>query len=217
VIDLSSGFVLPLMHHLVKKRALGLFPAVAANVASADDYFRRPAFLPAPRIMTEAALQPSRNADRDRPKLAAEFFGVELCVPFGELIHVFLVCWMRFFKRASWPGLGSSVRWNLVREQLSFRLRSFPPSSCLHEIDYGTENVFGGLEKSAVDSDFVRGKTDDDRPVLCEPNAEMWVEPQADKNAPEIIGRLPRRLELQRKLELKCAKANQSTERSKQR
>jgi hypothetical protein len=78
VIDLPAGFILPLMHHLMKKGMLCLFPSVTANVASADDYFSRTAFLPAPRIMSETALQPSGHSNRYRPQLAAEFLGVQL-------------------------------------------------------------------------------------------------------------------------------------------
>jgi hypothetical protein len=57
VIDFTSGFVLPLVHHFVKKRVLGFFPAVTADMPPADDYFGRPTLLSFPRVVSEPAFQ----------------------------------------------------------------------------------------------------------------------------------------------------------------
>jgi hypothetical protein len=109
--------------------------------------------------------------------LAAELLVVQLCMSFRELVNEFFVCRMRLLERTARPRLGARVRGNLVREQLSPRFSAFPARSCLNEINHGTENVLRRFEKTAVDSDFVRGEADDDYPVLCEADAVMRVKP----------------------------------------
>src|SRR6476469_7447002 len=111
---------------------------------------------------------------------------------FAELVNELFVCRMRLLERTTRPRLGTRVRGNLVREQLSPRFSAFPAGSCLNEINHGTENVLRRFEKTAVDSDFVCGEADDHCPVLREPNAVMRVESHSQKNATEVVCRLRR-------------------------
>jgi hypothetical protein len=94
---------------------------------------------------------------------------------------------MRFLESATRTRLCSRMRRNLVSEKRSSRFRSFAARSCLNEISHRAENVLRRFEKSAVNSDFVRGKADDYCPVLRQPNAVMRVESQAEENTTQII------------------------------
>ena len=96
------------------------------------------------------------------------------------------------------------------------RVRAFFPCTRLNEIDDCAEDLLGCIEKAAMDANFRSRVTDNDSPILRQPNRESVVEPKPLKDSSQIVGVARTRLELQRKLKLK-PKSDQAAERSKQR
>ena len=63
VVERMSGFILPLMHHLVQQRVQRLLPAMPPEMADADrDLADRRARPRRRRVVAEATLHPPRDA-----------------------------------------------------------------------------------------------------------------------------------------------------------
>ena len=77
MIDLHPGFRLPLVYHLVKQRMLHFRPVVSPDVVSADANFPRLAGLGIYRQLTQSALHPARETDRDIAQTSTEMELVE--------------------------------------------------------------------------------------------------------------------------------------------
>src|SRR5205085_2806166 len=86
VIDRVTGFVLPLVHHLMKQRVTRLLPPDAANVAPAQRDLRRLAVRGA-GVVSEAAPHAPRDAKRDRFEPAVKMLDVVARMPSRELRH----------------------------------------------------------------------------------------------------------------------------------
>src|SRR5690242_21898205 len=75
MVDDEPLLILPLVHHLVQKRVHRFVPAIAANVAAADNDLRLAAFCRG-TVVAESAAHPSRDADWNLAQLGAAPFGV---------------------------------------------------------------------------------------------------------------------------------------------
>lgn len=135
----------------------------------------------------------------------------------NELSDVRLISGMRLLQCPLRRCCGASVRRNSIREKHPAGECAFASRPCRYELNYREKSFFRRLKKSAMNSDFARRKAYDDSSILRQPDFVVPVESKSDKNPSKIVTRSRRRLELQRKLELKSANPDQPAERSKQR
>src|SRR5262249_22286477 len=83
MIERMTGFILPLMHHLVQQCVQGLLPAVPSEMSHADRDLADAAT--GRRIVPEAAFHAARHPHRYGAQRAAEQLTVVARVPLGEL------------------------------------------------------------------------------------------------------------------------------------
>src|SRR5690242_8112377 len=175
MVDDEPLLILPLVHHLVQKRVHRFVPAVAANVAPADNNFRLAAFCRR-TVVAESAAHPSRDAYWNLAQLAAEPLVVVGAVPLRELSY------QRHVR-----GMGL-LRGALATRRFRFGDRKFQDGATrrvardarpsVHEGDDRLPHLLTRLEEAVVDAKLTAAVADDYRSVRGQ--SHPILRPQAE-------------------------------------
>src|SRR3954471_9208419 len=151
--------VLPLVHHLVQQRVQCFVPAVAADVAAADDDLGLATFTRG-AVMAKSALHAPRNAYRDGAQRSAEALVVVDGVQARELAYERDVGGIRPLRSAPamWSDAGPRHR---ELEDRPSRGVARHPGAAGDEGDDRSPDVLPRLEKAVVDAKLSAAVADD--------------------------------------------------------
>jgi len=195
MVDRASGFVLPLMNHLVEERMQHLVPSMPAKMAPTDRDFAWSSLLRG-RVVSKTALHSPRYTHRHGLELAAEVFVVEPSMPRRETL-------------GSWFVLGTSA---LAAHRATRRVDDVGDDASLCGAPFGACSTFDERDDRLVDFDrrvevslmhakFVRAEADHDVAVARQLATRDPLEPQRAQEREQLV-RVARlgRIEFQREL-----------------
>jgi len=174
VIDDEPLLILPLMHHLVQQRVQRFVPAIAPNVAAAQDDLRLAAFARR-TVVTEAALHAARDANRHLAQHTVESLLVVGLVQPHQLAN------QRHVGRAG--PLGRALLARKVGRASNWKLQNRPPGFVAHDtraaVDEGDDrlpHVLAGGEEAVVDAQLATAVAHDDSTIRRQANAILRAE-----------------------------------------
>src|SRR4051812_21402697 len=154
-----------------------LVPAIAPDVPPADDDLGLAA-LGGRAIVTEPALHPSRDANRDLPKQTFEPLVVVVAVPARQLAYDGKVGGIGLFARTSPPCWIRDSR-NRELKDGPARLVANDTRPPMHEGDNRPPHFLVRFEEAVVDTELAAAVTDYDRPVAGESHPVLRAQPKA--------------------------------------